>query len=199
VIDELVKALADFQPQTLIGKTKQHERDQIVDLFNRTDNQFRLIIANKTVGGVSINLHDTEGHFPRYTFLNPGYQINELQQAVERTDRLGSKSRATIRFVYGLSGITELSILNSLSKKGEVMQGILSDQGTIFPGGYDNNFEADPRALYGPEFFNRIPGLDKVSNFVAGIQITQRPDTSLEEDLARVALEEREPEEDEEV
>jgi hypothetical protein len=196
VIDEIANGLAEFHPLKLTGQVKQVDRDMIVDMFNRFDNQSRLIIANKTVGGVSINLHDLEGHFNRYVFLNPGYQINELQQAVERVDRIGSKSRSTVRFVYGIAGTQETGIMNSLAKKGAVMSGILADQRIIFPGGYDLNFEQDPRVLYGPGFIDAIPNPSGAAIFIAGIQIKARKRT-LEEEMAAVRLEDRPVEEDE--
>lgn len=141
VIDPLLQLLADFNPMELTGRFKEKRRNEVQNLFQQHNNHHRLIIANPRVGGLSINLHDTIGDFPRFTYMMPGYMINENHQATARTARDGLVGKATIRFFYGLSGARENRILTALAKKGEVMQKVHKEQGAKFPNEYEDEFE----------------------------------------------------------
>lgn len=148
VIDFLLGELKEFKPLELTGRVKEKVRNANISKFQEANSNYRLLIANPLVGGLSVNLHDTDGHFPRTTYMMPGYKINELHQATGRTFRDGIEGDAKIRFLYGLSAssIRENSILNALSRKGEVMQKVHSEQsdyGMLFPNQYENYYEVD--------------------------------------------------------
>ena len=141
VINTLLQLLADFNPMELTGKIKEKRRNEVEALFQQPNNHHRLIVANPKVGGLSINLHDITGHFPRFTYMMPGYMINENHQATGRTARDGLIGKATIRFFYGLSGAKENGILTALSRKGEIMQKVHIEQGAKFPNEYEDEYE----------------------------------------------------------
>lgn len=141
VIDYLLQALSEFNPLELTGRISENSRNDTISRFQEQNANHRLIIGNPIVGGLSVNLHDIVGLFPRYTYMMPGYRINELHQATGRTSRDGLIGRATIRFVYGLSGSRENNILSALARKGEVMQKIHVEQGALFPNEYESEFE----------------------------------------------------------
>jgi hypothetical protein len=141
VINYLLVALADYNPLELTGKISEDQRNDNMNHFQEPNTNYRLIIGNPVVGGLCINLHDVTGNFPRYSFIMPGYRINELHQATGRTARDGLIGTATIRFFYGLSGSRENSILTALSRKGEIMQKVHSEQGARFPNEYEDERE----------------------------------------------------------
>lgn len=141
-IDYLLQALADFNPLELTGRiTSENQRNDNIAHFQEPNTNYRVIVGNPIVGGLCVNLHDITGFFPRFTYMMPGYRINELHQATGRTSRDGLIGTATIRFFYGLSGAKENTILNALARKGEIMQKIHLEQGAKFPNEYENEYE----------------------------------------------------------
>lgn len=144
VIAELKEGLKEFSPLELTGEIAQKKRPEIVEMFQQQNNNHRLLIANPVVGGVSINLHDTNGAFPRHSLIMPGFRINELLQTVGRFDRDGLVGVATVRFFYGQGGADESHIFESLIDKGEFMSLLLSEQktnGVKFPNDYESECE----------------------------------------------------------
>jgi hypothetical protein len=141
VVNPLLEILSAYNPMELTGRIKVNRRSEIQNLFQEHNNNHRLIIANPKVGGLSINLHDTNGNFPRFTYMMPGYMINENHQATGRTARDGLIGKATVRFFYGYSGAKENRILTALAKKGEVMQKVHLEQGAKFPNEYEDEYE----------------------------------------------------------
>jgi superfamily II DNA or RNA helicase len=142
-IHTLAHRLNDYNPMVMYGDTPQKERVSIIERFQTKMND-RLLIANTQVGCESINLHDIIGDSPRYTYISPNYSILRLHQATGRTYRDGTKSKATIRFVYGKIGARETSILNALSRKSRVLHETLTTQvehGVQFPGEYADEIE----------------------------------------------------------
>jgi superfamily II DNA or RNA helicase len=134
--------LKDFKPMLMNGLSTDKQRSEIIKNF-QNGNQ-RLLIANMKVGGVGINLHDKIGLRPRYMFASPNYMAIDMHQATGRVHREGTLSKPVIRFVYGLVGLEETSILNALAKKKAVLETILDKQvksGIVFPGAYENELE----------------------------------------------------------
>lgn len=162
VIDQIKNSLAEFRPLELTGRTKGEERSEIIRRFNTDSGEFRLLIANPIVGGMSINLQDKSNRWARRMYIMPGYRINELHQASLRTFRDGGFGEAYVRFIFALTqqGETELSLLNALARKGKVMHQVLAEQGAKFPGEYEAEYEIDPRVRFGDTFFTRNSILD---------------------------------------
>lgn len=123
-IEKLAINLQQFSPMTMQGKDSQKTRDQIRVAFNSSP-YFRLLISNTIVGGQSINLHDTVGDAPRTVFISPSYSIIQLHQATGRVHRVGLKSKATIRFVFGKEASKEMHILDALARKKDVLRGVI--------------------------------------------------------------------------
>lgn len=65
-------------------------RDQVINDF-QNDN-LHVIVLNIKAAGVGISLHDLRGVRKRYTFISPSENIYELQQALGRAYRTGSKT-----------------------------------------------------------------------------------------------------------
>ena len=138
-------ALKEYNPLLLYGQTRVHERDHITKQFQIPTADHRLLISNVRVGGVGINLDDRTGHWPRFMFIIPNYNIIDLEQATGRIYRTSTtKSTATIRFVYSKAFPYEPSILTALYKKATVLRAItISDDKitALLPGEYPNEIE----------------------------------------------------------
>jgi len=79
-------------------------------------NKERIIICNINAGGQSIDLHDTDGKYPRVSIISPGLSATQLIQALGRIHRVESKSPATQIIVY-CSNTIEEQICNKLQNK----------------------------------------------------------------------------------
>jgi SNF2 family DNA or RNA helicase len=142
----LEDGLMDYKPLRLEGSVNKDKRQDLINKFQEPNTKRRLLISNLQVASTGIDLDDKHGDFPRYAFASPKYNILELHQLTRRFVRLDSKSIATFRFFYGATGRKEMSILNALSRKSQVMKDTLEGQvseGIIFPGDYDDEFESE--------------------------------------------------------
>lgn len=145
-IYETFKLLEEFKPEVVNGKINYDERSRIISKFQEDNNDSRLIIFNTAVGSTGISLDDTTGNHKRWCLACPNYYIMRMHQLSRRFYRVSTKSDPTIINVYGICGIEETSIINSLIKKSEVMKETLTLQvknGVVFPSDYEKYKECD--------------------------------------------------------
>jgi hypothetical protein len=141
-IDALRVTLAEYNPMILTGEIPIKQRNMIIKLF-QTSPYHRLLICNPKVGGVGISLHDIVGNSPRFMYISPTYSIQDSHQAAGRIYRIGTKSKATIRFVYGNGKNKETGILNALAIKSKILEEVSGSSGVLFPGQYPNEIEGE--------------------------------------------------------
>jgi SNF2 family DNA or RNA helicase len=140
----LEDGLMEYKPLRLEGSVNKDKRQDLINKFQESNTKRRLLISNLQVASTGIDLDDKNGDFPRYAFASPKYNILELHQLTRRFVRLDSKSIATFRFFYGSVGRKEMSILNALARKSDVMKDTLEGQvseGIVFPGDYEDDIE----------------------------------------------------------
>ena len=133
--------LIKYNPLVMNGDvTRDEDRVNMMDRFQRHDNKYRVFISNPKVGGAGISLDDTHGGFQRFMFIAPSYNFIEEYQSTGRPDRMTSKSDAVIRFVYSKAFPHESSILNSMIEKSRVARDLIqsNQQGIILPGELEN-------------------------------------------------------------
>ena len=80
------------------GSQGAEERKNNIDSFQNNKN--RVIVSMVQAGGQSINLHDTDGKFPRISIISPSFSSIELKQALGRIYRVGTKSPVLQRIVF---------------------------------------------------------------------------------------------------
>lgn len=128
-IDRLHMYLAFYNPAILKGDVRGKKRDAVIDGFNRPDTMCRVLIMNTVVGGESINLHDTDGRFPRVMFISPDYKATAIVQCIGRCDRTGMKSNVITRIFYGQNeSEEEKKILESLMTKTKVIEKMMTEE-----------------------------------------------------------------------
>jgi hypothetical protein len=158
VIDQVKAAIATagFNVLELTGRTSDKDKPTVINRFVH-DDTYRFLIANPIVGGMSVNLQNRTARWGSRVYIMPGYRINELHQASGRTDREGAVGEAYVRFVYGLTaeGNIAMNIYTAMARKGRVMSQMMEEQGSRFPGEYENEYEVDPRTRFGEDFFTR--------------------------------------------
>jgi len=156
----------------LSGRKRPSERTRAINDFNLPDSKHRVIIASPVVGGVGINLHDTDGRFPRYTLILPDARVVNQHQATGRTYRYGLQSSAYIRFIYGVVELdnhevfTEFKLLLGLCQKGRIIHEVVGGQeGVVFPDEYPAEIEGlDPMLVpQGPTFLKMS---DQANNYL---------------------------------
>ena len=140
VINEIARRLTKWNPLILTGKQNGKQRSDVIRKF-QNNGHHRVLLANPIAGGVAVSLHDTNGDYPRFMYIMPGYRINELHQATGRIYRNCVESNAEIRFIYGPQDkrgyCLEHSMLSCLAKKGKVIKDTVKEQtGVVFPDEY---------------------------------------------------------------
>jgi len=143
-IDDLLFLLQSYNPLRLSGEVSHKKRYEILEEFQRSNGDHRLLIGNMTVMSTGIDLDDTNGHWPRVAFVNPNYSAISLYQFGYRFHRVHTRSNSEVYFVFGDGLKTELPILDSLAKKGEVLGETCEKQreaGIKFPGNFPSYYE----------------------------------------------------------
>ena len=138
-ISESAEQLEEFNPIVITGKTHKTTRQDYIDLFQNRNMRHRLIIFNMAVGCEGFDLDSKYENEERWAFAAPNYHIIRMQQMSGRFYRVGTKTSPNICMVYGICGIDETSILNSIARKTSIMKETLPHQvndGIFFPGDY---------------------------------------------------------------
>ncbi len=144
-IDSVEDGLMDYKPLVIVGSVSKDRRPIIFDKFQEPNNKYRVIIAITQTVSTGIDLDDKHGGFPRYAFASPSYNIQNIHQLSSRFVRLDSKSPAIFRLFYGSVSRKEVSILNALARKANVLKDTLEGQNNDgqrkFPGEYEDEIE----------------------------------------------------------
>ena len=132
-------SLKDYQPLTLFGDVKKHTRENICNMFNEPNNNYRVIVCMSQLG-VGINLHDVWGNFPRHTLIFANPNLLTGTQCIGRTNRINVKSQTIIEFVYYKISenndlqnnefnvdVLELKIFNNIIKKSNILKNIMDE------------------------------------------------------------------------
>lgn len=77
----------------------QCERNKIISKFQEPNEEIRVLIMTMSLAKESISLHDTDGGYPRHTFVTPDFNLISLYQSTGRTYRVGLKSSPECRIV----------------------------------------------------------------------------------------------------
>jgi len=111
------------------GSISKIERQLIIKKFQESNNDIRCLIINTLIGCSGIDLHDTNGNFPRLTYIIPNYNAINILQCYGRTNRSGVKSKSEIKILYGkLKDIEcERKLLQSLYHKINIISDISSN------------------------------------------------------------------------
>ena len=143
-INNAYDLLIKYNPVIINGKVNKKLRPALISKFQEPNSESRLLIFNMSVGCEGISLDDTNGNFKRYVFGAPNYYIMRMHQMSRRFYRASTKSEPIIYYIYGICGMEETSIINSLAKKNNVMKETLLlqvDEGIVFPGDYPQLIE----------------------------------------------------------
>lgn len=152
-VDTLLNALAKWNPLRCDGEVIPKKRAAYIKLFQRPDNQYRLIIAKPTAMGVGISLDDRDGRYQRHILINPNFHFDKIHQASGRAYRVTTKSDSRCTLCY-VKNTQEYNIITALSKKPEVTKAIVffEDENdeeteevnvTIFPEDYPKVEDSD--------------------------------------------------------
>ncbi len=115
------------------GSQTLEERQRNIDSFQ--SNISKIIIVNIRAGGVGISLHDIHGGHPRMSVISPTWSGQDMQQALGRIHRAGSKSPSLQRIVF-CAGTYEEKICTMIQQK------------------LTNISSINDRDIYGPMFDN---------------------------------------------
>lgn len=126
----------------LVGKTTQKKRKEAISGFGK---DYRILVANPRVSGVSIDLHDSVGDCPRLMMLVPSYYFADMIQMRGRVRRVGTASPPTTRVVFCSGGRQELSLLKKLHSKSRVLRAGTGGKNVALFDELEEALEPDPR------------------------------------------------------
>lgn len=115
----------------IVGGQSENERNKQIDEFQA--NKRRIVLANLNAGAASINLHDTDGNYPRHSLICPSWSAIMTLQALGRIFRAEGKSPCVQKFLFA-SDIEERQrarVALKVKNIGELNDGDLSMVGTV--------------------------------------------------------------------
>ena len=115
-IKTLSTYLSDLSPLVLTGAVNNHKRIQLLQEFQQSNTDHRLLIANTSLCGTGVDLDDQHGNYPRFCLVNPNYSTIMLHECYSRFNRKNTMSDSTIQFLY-MKEHCELLILKALTDK----------------------------------------------------------------------------------
>lgn len=123
VIKSSAEELRSLKPMIFYGRTTVPERERILRDFQSQSLEHRVLVCNQTMCATGIPLHDLHGDRPRTLLAIPTYQLLNMHQLSYRVHRIGSKSDATVRWIYAQGeGLVEHELLRSISRKCQDLQ-----------------------------------------------------------------------------
>ncbi len=82
-----------------------------------------VIVCSAAAGGISIDLHDTHGNFPRLGLVAPGYDARQFRQIFGRLRRALARSKALYRVIL-CAGTVQEKVHRALSGKLDCMDAL---------------------------------------------------------------------------
>ena len=110
----------------IVGGQSETQRNKHIEEFQT--NKRRIVLANMNAGAASINLHDTDGNFPRHSLICPSWSAIMTLQALGRIYRAEGKSPCVQKFLFA-SEIEErqrAKVAAKVKNIGELVDGDLS-------------------------------------------------------------------------
>lgn len=141
--------LKDYNPMVMDGSVNPTNRLKITKAFQEDNNNYRVIISNPRVGGIGIDLDDKHGNRPRIMYILPSYFFTDQYQATGRIYRSGTKSKATIYFVYSRKMPYETGIFNSMASKSKIVKDMIEAEhkSIRFPSEYEEKVELTQKEI----------------------------------------------------
>ena len=145
-VDDLQRMLASFNPLLLTGSISEAQRGRVLQSFQGADVKHRLLICNQSVASTGIDLDDKDGSFPRLALVSPNYSTITSYQLGHRFQRMDTQSDACVHFVFAkrrghtkaqCTDLIELRVLDSLSRKSQVMKETANVANVLFPGDHE--------------------------------------------------------------
>jgi len=132
-IQSVAKGLEEFGVGLIYGEISTASRQKTLDAFQATSSKLRVIVGQVTACTAGIDLHDTTGLWPRYTFISPSPMATDIQQGFKRTKREGVKGLITITIVYGGSGelVKREDNDRKIADEAETMQKLMKKSATL--------------------------------------------------------------------
>ena len=111
---EIISDELDIRCKIYGVENKMEVRQEAIDLFQ--SNEEKIVICQMRAGSVGISLHDLYGR-PRVSLLNFPDTATDLQQALGRIHRSGSKSVSLQRIIFVANVEYEKRIMSNINRK----------------------------------------------------------------------------------
>jgi superfamily II DNA or RNA helicase len=156
----------------ITGDMNERDISDSIKLFNETNTDYRIILIT-TSKGVSINLQDTHGDYPRRMFILPGFRLKDMQQAAGRCLREGVKSDTTLRIIsinYNGDSSAESIILNNLKIKSETIKEWNLEKNIEYIGLYKKEVETEEEYMATLKVQNLLDSEPKTDTLLEAVE-----------------------------
>jgi hypothetical protein len=99
------------------GTIPENKRLALFNEFQRPNSSLRVVIFTSETGGVGVNLHDTNGAWPRIGLQDVTYKYPMFHQFAGRMNRIGQKSESKVYILYSADPTFETNINRNLYQK----------------------------------------------------------------------------------
>lgn len=134
-IEAIYSSLEKYSPLLIWGKTPKKDRLDIITKFQSPTDTHRILVCNTAILCTGQDLDDQHGDYPRHLYISPNYNVTNLHQATGRIFRSNTKSDGTVRFVYTKEVEKEVTLLETIALKSNVIKSMI-DYKVKFPGDY---------------------------------------------------------------
>ena len=125
-IEYIEENLRGYNYRTINGPVSSESRNEILNEFAEDSDKVKILVGNLSILSTGIDLDDKTGNYPRIALISPNLNGVTLFQAINRFNRIDTKSDADV-FIYYLTffGQTELDYLDLLKKKMNILENII--------------------------------------------------------------------------
>lgn len=111
---QAIEGLLKRKCAKIFGAQRPEDREKARTSFQ--EDKVRLILVMMEAGGQGLDLHDVRGIYPRVSLLSPSYKAIDLQQALGRIHRAGTKSKSVQKIIFDANTI-EKEVCKNLARK----------------------------------------------------------------------------------
>lgn len=117
-VEILTGQLKKYKPSIVVGGQSATVRDKQLSAFQ--NNSTQMLISNIDAGSEGIDLHDTDGNYPRYVLLCPMDKAKKMIQCLGRVDRQNKKSISTQKLIFAKNSREEQVFQNVCRKMNNI-------------------------------------------------------------------------------
>ena len=126
-IDKFCRLMNKYTHQLAVynGKVNKKSRAKIKNIFQKGNDELRILVLNPTVGGTGKSFDDIYGNFPRYVYISPSLRFIDTYQSCFRASRVTTASKSNTHIVYANNVPYERERMAKIRNKLTTMESVI--------------------------------------------------------------------------